>query len=107
VSIEDAMSEAHLPFGVRKPPAETLRSECAIVAGMARTTLPDSTTAWEWYVEDYDRIRDTMAQVLPGFEDFNRRVREPLGFRITQPPASASSTPRPAAPSSTRANSPT
>ncbi|WP_405849673.1 FdhF/YdeP family oxidoreductase [Streptomyces sp. NBC_01518] len=85
VSVEDAMSEVHLSFGMRKPPAETLRSECAIVAGMARATLPDSATPWEWYVEDYDRIRDTMAQVLPGFEDFNRRVREPLGFRITQP----------------------
>jgi anaerobic selenocysteine-containing dehydrogenase len=70
---------------MRKPPADTLRSECAIVAGMARATLPDSATPWEWYVEDYDRIRDTMARVLPGFEDFNRRVREPLGFRITQP----------------------
>ena len=85
VSVEDAMSEVHLSFGMRRPPAETLRSECAIVAGMARATLPDSATPWEWYVEDYDRIRDTMAQVLPGFEDFNRRVREPLGFRITQP----------------------
>ncbi|MER6172752.1 hypothetical protein [Streptosporangium sp. NPDC001681] len=30
-------------------------------------------------------IRDTMAQVLDGFEDFNRRVRMPLGFRIRQP----------------------
>ena len=36
-------------------------------------------------VEDYDRIRDTMAKVLDGFEDFNRRVRLPLGFRIKQP----------------------
>ncbi|MGQ4432987.1 FdhF/YdeP family oxidoreductase [Streptomyces sp. SAS_260] len=85
VTVEDAMSEVHLSLGMRKPPAETLRSECAIVAGMARATLPDSATPWEWYVEDYDRIRDTMARVLPGFEDFNRRVREPLGFRITQP----------------------
>ncbi|MFJ8058159.1 FdhF/YdeP family oxidoreductase [Streptomyces sp. NPDC096142] len=85
VSVEDAMSEVHLSFGMRRPPAETLRSECAIVAGMARATLPDSATPWEWYVEDYDRIRDTMARVLPGFEDFNRRVREPLGFRIAQP----------------------
>jgi molybdopterin-dependent oxidoreductase alpha subunit len=85
VSVEDAMSEVHLSFGMRKPPSEALESECAILAGMARATLPDSKTPWEWYVEDYDRIRDTMARVLPGFEDFNRRVREPLGFRITQP----------------------
>lgn len=52
---------------------------------MARATLPDSATPWEKYVEDYDRIRDTMSVALDGFEDFNRRVRLPLGFRIKQP----------------------
>lgn len=51
---------------------------------MARATLPDSATPWEKYVEDYDRIRDTMSVALDGFEDFNRRVRLPLGFRIKQ-----------------------
>ncbi|HWG24428.1 FdhF/YdeP family oxidoreductase [Actinospica sp.] len=85
VSVEDAMSEVHMSYGMRKAPSAEVKSECAIVAAMARATLPDSKTPWESYVEDYDRIRDTMARVLPGFEDFNRRVREPLGFRITQP----------------------
>jgi molybdopterin-dependent oxidoreductase alpha subunit len=85
VTVEDAMSEVHISYGTRKPASPYLRSECAIAAGLARATLPESRTPWEAYVEDYDRIRDTMAQVLPGFEDFNRRVREPLGFRIAQP----------------------
>ena len=84
VSVEDAMSEVHISFGMRNAKSPYLKSEPAIVAGMAQATLPDSRTPWEWYVEDYDRIRDTMSRVLPGFEDFNRRVREPLGFRITQ-----------------------
>lgn len=85
ITVEDAMSEVHISFGMRDALSSELKSECAIVAGMARATLPESRTPWEWYVEDYDRIRDTMARVLPGFEDFNRRVREPLGFRIAQP----------------------
>ena len=85
VSVEDAMSEVHISFGMRNAKSPHLKSEPAIVAGMAQATLPGSRTPWEWYVEDYDRIRDTMSRVLPGFEDFNRRVREPLGFRITQP----------------------
>jgi molybdopterin-dependent oxidoreductase alpha subunit len=85
VSVEDSMSMVHISYGMRKPPSPALRSECAILAGMARATLPDSATPWEYYVEDYDRIRDTMAKVLVGFEDFNRRVRLPLGFRIRQP----------------------
>jgi anaerobic selenocysteine-containing dehydrogenase len=52
---------------------------------MARATTPASALPWEGYVDDYDRIRDDMAKVLDGFEDFNRRVRMPRGFRIRQP----------------------
>jgi molybdopterin-dependent oxidoreductase alpha subunit len=85
VSVEDAMAMVHISHGMRSPVSPALRSECAILAGMARATLPDSATPWEWYVEDYDRIRDTAAQVIDGLEDFNRRVREPHGFRISQP----------------------
>jgi molybdopterin-dependent oxidoreductase alpha subunit len=85
VTVEDSMSMVHLSFGMKKPASPELKSECAILAGMARATLPASNTPWEFYVEDYDRIRDTMAKVFDGFEDFNRRVRLPLGFRIRQP----------------------
>ncbi|MFF5389446.1 FdhF/YdeP family oxidoreductase [Streptomyces sp. NPDC013012] len=84
-SVEDSMSMVHLSVGMKRPASSHLLSEPAIIAGMARAALPDSATPWEWYVEDYDRIRDTMARVLDGFEDFNRRVRLPLGFRIKQP----------------------
>ncbi|MEU6707819.1 FdhF/YdeP family oxidoreductase [Streptomyces wuyuanensis] len=84
-SVEDSMSMVHLSVGMKRPASKHLLSEPAIIAGIARAALPDSSTPWEWYVEDYDRVRDTMAQVLDGFEDFNRRVRLPLGFRIKQP----------------------
>ncbi|MFD8808040.1 FdhF/YdeP family oxidoreductase [Streptomyces sp. NPDC059597] len=84
-SVEDAMSMVHLSRGMKRPASPHLLSEPAIIAGMARAALPDSATPWESYVEDYDRIRDTMAKALEGFEDFNRRVRLPLGFRIKQP----------------------
>ncbi|MEU1278645.1 FdhF/YdeP family oxidoreductase [Streptomyces sp. NPDC005805] len=84
-SVEDSMSMVHLSVGMKRPASPHLLSEPAIIAGIARAALPDSATPWEWYVEDYDRIRDTMAKALDGFEDFNRRVRLPLGFRIRQP----------------------
>ncbi|MFF0040184.1 FdhF/YdeP family oxidoreductase [Streptomyces mirabilis] len=84
-SVEDSMSMVHLSLGMKRPASPHLLSEPAIIAGMARATLPDSAVPWEQYIEDYDRIRDTMSQVLDGFEDFNRRVRLPLGFRIKQP----------------------
>jgi molybdopterin-dependent oxidoreductase alpha subunit len=84
VTVEDAMSMVHISYGMKKPDSPHQRSECAILAGMARATLPDSQTPWEDYAGDYDRIRDTMARVLDGFEDFNRRARHPHGFRIRQ-----------------------
>lgn len=84
-SVEDSMSMVHLSRGKRRPPSPHLLSEPAIIAGIAKAALPGSATPWDWYVEDYDRIRDVMAKALIGFEDFNRRVRLPLGFRIKQP----------------------
>ncbi|MFF2847932.1 FdhF/YdeP family oxidoreductase [Streptomyces sp. NPDC058001] len=84
-SVEDSMSMVHLSLGMKRPASPHLLSEPAIIAGMARATLPDSAVPWEHYIEDYDRIRDTMSQALDGFEDFNRRVRLPLGFRLKQP----------------------
>ncbi|EFV13423.1 FdhF/YdeP family oxidoreductase [Segniliparus rugosus] len=85
VTAEDAMSYVNLSQGKRKPASPHLRSEVAILAGMASATLPESKTPWAWFAEDYDRIRDVMAEAIEGFDGFNRRVREPLGFRIAQP----------------------
>jgi molybdopterin-dependent oxidoreductase alpha subunit len=85
LSVEDSMSMVHLTRGMKRPASPHLLSEPAIIAGMARAVLPGSKTPWEWYVEDYDRIRDVMTRALDGFEDFNRRVRQPGGFRLRQP----------------------
>jgi oxidoreductase alpha (molybdopterin) subunit len=84
-TVEDSMSMVHLSVGMKRPASPQLLSEPAIIAGIAQAVLPESATPWRWYVEDYDRIRDVMARVLPGFEAFNELVRRPLGFRIPQP----------------------
>ncbi|MER5945542.1 FdhF/YdeP family oxidoreductase [Streptomyces sp. NPDC001904] len=85
VSVEDSMSMVHLSRGMKRPASSHLLSEPAIIARMARAVLPGSATPWEEYTGDYDRIRDTMQRALDGFEDFNRRVRGPHGFRLRQP----------------------
>jgi molybdopterin-dependent oxidoreductase alpha subunit len=85
ITVEDAMSMVHISFGFKDPDSLQMRSECAILAGLAQATLTDSKTPWQDYADNYDRIRDTMARALPGFEDFNRRARHPHGFRIAQP----------------------
>ena len=79
------MSRVHLSRGSKKPPSAHVLSEPAIIAGLASATLPHSSTDWQAYIDDYDRIRDTMSRVIPGFENFNSRVRERNGFRISQP----------------------
>lgn len=85
VSSEDAMSSVQLSKGSRRPASPHLLSEPAIVAGVAKAALPDSNTRWDWYVADYDRVRDAMATVIPRLADYNRKVRQPMGFRVLQP----------------------
>ncbi|GAA1615419.1 FdhF/YdeP family oxidoreductase [Catellatospora bangladeshensis] len=85
VTVEDSMAMVHISYGMKDPASPQLRSECAILGGLARATLPDSGTPWQAYVDDYDRIRDVMARVLDGFDDFNAKARRPHGFRLPQP----------------------
>ncbi|HYI24151.1 MAG TPA: FdhF/YdeP family oxidoreductase [Thermomicrobiales bacterium] len=84
-TVEDSMSMVHLSKGRKEPASAHLRSEPAIIAGIAMATLPETTTPWTDLVADYDWIRDRMAIALDGFEDMNRKVRQPGGFRIRQP----------------------
>jgi anaerobic selenocysteine-containing dehydrogenase len=37
-------------------------------------------------VADYDRIRDLIERTLPGFDNYNLRIRKPGGFRMPLPP---------------------
>jgi molybdopterin-dependent oxidoreductase alpha subunit len=82
VTVEDSMGLVHVSRGPLAPVSKHLRSEAAIVAGLARACLPDSTVPWDALVEDYDRIREHIAAVIPGFEDFNARVRRSGGFAL-------------------------
>ncbi|AKH88582.1 acid resistance putative oxidoreductase YdeP [Edwardsiella tarda] len=83
VTVEDSMSMVHASRGVLKPASALLKSECAVVAGIAQAALPHSVVAWESLVEDYDRIRDDIEAVFPAFADFNQRIRHPGGFHLT------------------------
>ncbi len=81
VTVEDSMSVVHTSRGRNRPASPQLRSEPAIVCALAKAALPGGGGVdWEALAADYDRIRDLVARVVPGFDDFNRRVREPGGF---------------------------
>ena len=82
VTVEDSMSMVHASRGGLKPASEHLRSEPAIVAGLAMATLPATKVDWRGLASDYAQIRDKIALVFPDFADFNARVAEPGGFRL-------------------------
>jgi molybdopterin-dependent oxidoreductase alpha subunit len=82
VTVEDSMSMVHASRGGLKPASEHLRSEPAIIAGMALATLPDTRVGWTDLIADYGKIRDAIEAVFPEFADFNARIRKPGGFRL-------------------------
>lgn len=86
ITVEDSMSMVHASSGKLKPASPRLRAEPAIVAGMAQATLRETRVDWMTLVEDYDRIRHLIEQTIPGFENYNERIRIPGGFRMPLPP---------------------
>jgi molybdopterin-dependent oxidoreductase alpha subunit len=87
VTVEDSMSMVHASSGFFDPPSPHLKSEVAIVCGMAKATLPDSGIDWDFFAADYNRIRDKIEEVFPAlFAHFNERIRRPGGFHLANPP---------------------
>jgi molybdopterin-dependent oxidoreductase alpha subunit len=82
VTVEDSMSMVHASRGKLEPASEYLRSEPAIIAGVAMATLPASKVDWQGLIADYDLIRDKIEAVYPDFKDYNARIRHPGGFRL-------------------------
>jgi molybdopterin-dependent oxidoreductase alpha subunit len=86
VTVEDSMSMVHASRGKLEPASEYLRSEPAIIAGVAMATLPASKVDWNGIIADYDLIRDKIEAVYPDFKDYNARIRHPGGFRLPLAP---------------------
>ncbi|MDO0928191.1 FdhF/YdeP family oxidoreductase [Streptomyces sp. TG1A-8] len=87
VTVEDSMGVVHASRGRLAPASPHLLSEPAIVCRLARRVLGDrSVVPWEEFEEDYAAVRDRIARVVPGFEDFNARVARPGGFTLPHAP---------------------
>ncbi|MDB5456117.1 MAG: oxidoreductase alpha (molybdopterin) subunit [Caulobacter sp.] len=89
VTVEDSMSMVHASRGLNAPASDQLKSEPAIIAGIAAALFgPDDSVDWLALIEDYDRIRDLIEAVFPeAFAGYNERVRQPGGFRLPLPHA--------------------
>jgi molybdopterin-dependent oxidoreductase alpha subunit len=86
VTVEDSMSMVHASRGNLPPASEHLRSEPAVIAGLAKATLPATKVDWDGMIADYDRIRDAIESVFPDFANYNARIRVPGGFELPIPP---------------------
>ncbi|WP_122667024.1 FdhF/YdeP family oxidoreductase [Pseudomonas viridiflava] len=82
VTVEDSFSMVHASNGQLQPSSRHMRSEPAILAGIANATLGKQPVDWLWLVEDYNRIRELIADTIPGFKDFNQRLEHPGGFYL-------------------------
>ncbi len=83
VTTENSMGVVQSSRGFLQPASDELLSEPAIVARLAMATLGNRAQVhWESLVADYDLIRDRIARVVPGFDDYNSRVRRPGGFQL-------------------------
>ena len=83
VSVENSMGIVHASRGQLEPASEHLKSEPAIVAELAIATLHDKTRLkWKKLIEDYDSIRTLIEASIPGFDDYNRRIRNDGGFYL-------------------------
>ena len=83
VSTENSMGVVQMSKGSLEPASPDLLSEPQIVARLAKATLGHRTSVdWETLTSDYDLIRVKIECVVPGFEEYNARVREPGGFYL-------------------------
>ena len=87
ITIEDSMSNVTASRGVLPPASPDLLSEVEIVCRMARAALPGSKVPWESYIDDYDAIRDKIAEVYPAlYSGFSEKIKSPNGFHLDVAP---------------------
>ena len=83
ISCENSMGVVQQSKGNLKPVSKQLMSESLIVCNLAKHVLGSkSTINWSLFAKDYDHIRDAIEKTIPGFENYNERVRKPGGFYL-------------------------
>ncbi len=86
-TVENSMGVVHRTKGTRKPASDLLKSEVAIVCGVANALFNEASDIdWNAFTTHYDRIREKIELTIPGFDDYNRRVRNSNGFYLPNGP---------------------
>ena len=84
VSVENSAGVVHKSQGAMKPSSKYLLSEPKIVAELAKATLPPvkKGVPWNELASNYNNIRELIEKTIPGFENYNERVRKDGGFYL-------------------------
>jgi len=83
VTMENSMGVVHNSRGILEPASRHLKSEPAIVTGLAQALFgKQSDIDWQAMIDNYDVVRDHIEAVIPGFDQYNKRVRQPSGFYL-------------------------
>ncbi|WP_183562609.1 FdhF/YdeP family oxidoreductase [Mucilaginibacter sp. SP1R1] len=87
ISCENSMGVVQMSKGMLEPVSTQMMSENQIVCRLAKATLGSrSVVDWNTYEKSYDAVRDVIGKVIPGFEDYNQKVRIPAGFYLPNGP---------------------
>lgn len=82
ITVENSMGVVQSSQGRLTPPSEFVESEPIIVANIAKATLKTSKIDWDYLTNDFGNIRDLIAKTVAGFDDFNERIKNPIGFEL-------------------------
>ena len=91
VTTENSMGVVQMSRGSLVPASPHLLSEVVVIARLAEATLGEhSSVPWRELAADYDLIRERIERVIPGFQDYNARARQPGGFYLPNSPREGS-----------------
>ncbi len=82
-SVENSMGIVSSTKGILEPCSDKLLSEVAVVCNIAHATLKErSKIDWLQYKDDYNLVREDIQEVVEGFQDYNKRLKQPSGFYL-------------------------
>ena len=90
-TVEDTVCRINASHGDLDPVAPDLYSDVAVVCQLgkaleARGKTSGAQIPWQDFQDNYDNIRNAIEAVIPGFDDFNERMKLDEGFILPHPP---------------------
>ncbi|MGX1702871.1 FdhF/YdeP family oxidoreductase [Microbacterium sp. NPDC055357] len=88
VTSEDTVCRINMSHGELAPVSDDVRSDVWILCELGKRLFAESHPGIPWadFQRDYARIRGSISRVVPGFDDFDERIRRDLTFVLPHPP---------------------